>query len=105
MKNFKFLSLIAILAIIHLTAKADPGILEVVFKTANVQESILLEQRIGEIVLVSIFNSENQVVYQMKHVISKSNKVFCKLSKDVYTVVIADLNNRNKNQIHRISLQ
>jgi len=81
MRNLKFLTLIALLAMIHLTAKAQPGILDVVLKTTNIQESIVLDKPKGGIVLISIFNSENQVVYQTKHLVTRSNKVFCEFSK------------------------
>lgn len=109
MKNLKLKTslLIAVFAISQFVANAQPGILEVVLKSTstNIKETITIGNQIGDISAISILNSKNQIVYQAKHSIGQSTKVFCELPKGVYRITTANVNGRNKQITYQINIE
>lgn len=89
----------------HFGIKAQPGVLDIVFKTANVKESIITNQNNGDVVLISIFDEKNQIVYQANHLISNVNKVYCDLPRGKYKIVITDVYYGSKILVEYIKLE
>lgn len=91
-------------AICQLSTNAQPGVLDIVLKTANNYESILVEKHASDIVCISIFNKKNQIVYTAKHSLLKMDKIYCELPKGIYTVMIANVNKPNRVLKYKINL-
>lgn len=109
MKNFKFKAtlLAVVFAISQLVVNAEPGVLDFVFKSSNglVQETITIDNQVGDVVAILIFNRKNQLVYQAKYSIGQSTKVFCEQPKGFYRIVIANINDQARGKAYRINLE
>jgi len=103
--KIKLLIGITLCAICQLTTNAQPGVLDVVLKTANNYESIAVEKHMSDIVCISIFNKKNQLVYTAKHSLLKKDKIYCELPKGLYTVMIANVNKHNRVLKYTINLE
>lgn len=107
MKNSKILIIFITLCLGQYIVNAQPGVLDIVFKSqsGNLQEIITIENQIDDIVSISIFDDKNQVVHNTKHYFAKSDKVLCILPKNIYTVVIANVNKNKRLQTYQVNLE
>jgi len=107
MRNLKILIFFITLAFWQHTANAQPGILDIVFKSkkGNIQETVTVDNQIADIISISIFDNKNQIVHRKKHSLAKSNKVLCILPKNIYRVVITNVTGSRRLQTYRVNVE
>lgn len=105
--KFKLLLLMVIFGISHLASKAQPGVLDFVLKssTGNTQETVTVKNQFGDIVVVSIFDDKNQIVYTSKYSSKLTDKAYYRLPKGIYKVIIMNANGNKRPLSYQINLQ
>lgn len=109
MRNIKFLLLIAVMAFCQMAAKAEPGVLEAIFRSSGngITQIVTSNSYENEVVFIRVIDeTKNSVAFEASVFVTASSKnlLNCKLPKGNYRVIFRNLKQNAKAEIHPLKI-